>query len=84
MLEEIMTITCMGIDLAKSVFQLHGADAEGRQVLGRRVTGANRRDMTQTGPTIDALAQQAILRYACSVFLDSACVGGGSWRTPLR
>lgn len=32
-----MTITYMGIDLAKSVFQLHGADTEGRQVLGKRL-----------------------------------------------
>ena len=32
-----MRITTLGIDLAKSVFQLHGVDARGRAVLSRRV-----------------------------------------------
>lgn len=32
-----MTVTTIGIDLAKSVFQIHGADAEGRPVLRRRL-----------------------------------------------
>ncbi len=32
-----MDITTLGIDLAKNVFQLHGADARGRAVLSRRV-----------------------------------------------
>jgi transposase len=39
-----MTITYMGIDLAKSVFQLQGADAEGRHVLSKRL----RRDQLLT------------------------------------
>lgn len=30
-------ITTLGIDLAKSVFQLHGVDAEGRAVLRRQL-----------------------------------------------
>ena len=30
-------ITILGIDLAKSVFQLHGVDAEGRAVLRRQL-----------------------------------------------
>ena len=30
------TITTLGVDLAKSVFQLHGSDAEGRVVLHRQ------------------------------------------------
>jgi hypothetical protein len=30
-------ITVLGIDLAKSVFQLHGVDAEGRAVLRRQL-----------------------------------------------
>ena len=32
-----MDITTLGIDLAKSVFQLHGVDARGQAVLSRRV-----------------------------------------------
>jgi transposase len=31
------TITTIGIDLAKSVFQLHGIDAEGRPLLRRQL-----------------------------------------------
>jgi len=31
-----MHITTLGIDVAKSVFQLHGVDARGRAVLSRR------------------------------------------------
>lgn len=33
-----MHITTVGIDVAKTVFQLHGADARGRAVFSRRVT----------------------------------------------
>jgi hypothetical protein len=32
-----MAITVVGLDLAKNVFQAHGADAEGRTVLRRRL-----------------------------------------------
>ena len=32
-----MHITTLGIDVAKNVFQLHGADARGRAVFSRRV-----------------------------------------------
>jgi transposase len=32
-----MTVTTIGIDLAKAVFQIHGADAEGRPILRRRL-----------------------------------------------
>ena len=35
-----MTIKALGIDLAKNVFQLHGADATGTPVLRRRVLRA--------------------------------------------
>ena len=33
----IYNITTLGIDLAKSVFQLHGVDAEGKVLLRRRL-----------------------------------------------
>lgn len=32
-----MAIATVGLDLAKNVFQLHGADAEGRVVLRKRL-----------------------------------------------
>lgn len=65
-LEEIMTITYMGIDLAKSVFQLHGADAEGRQVLGKRL----RRD--QLLPELTKLRP-------CIIGIE-ACTGAFFWQ----
>lgn len=33
-----MNITALGIDLAKNVFQLHGADQRGKKVLSKRLT----------------------------------------------
>ena len=36
-MEEVVTV---GLDIAKSVFQVHGVDAEGRVVLQRRLTRA--------------------------------------------
>lgn len=32
-----MTVAFIGIDLAKNVFQLHGANADGKAVLKRRI-----------------------------------------------
>jgi transposase len=32
-----MTITVIGLDLAKNVFQIHGIDAAGRAVLRRKL-----------------------------------------------
>jgi len=40
-----MTVAFIGIDLAKNVFQLHGANNDGQAVLKRRI----RRDLTATG-----------------------------------
>ena len=34
-----MEITTLGIDLAKSVFQLHGVDADGAVVLQKKLRG---------------------------------------------
>lgn len=36
-MEEVSTI---GLDIAKSVFQAHGADATGRQLFSQRITRA--------------------------------------------
>jgi transposase len=33
-----MRVTTLGIDLAKSIFRLHGVDARGTVVLGRQLT----------------------------------------------
>lgn len=33
-----MTVVALGLDLAKSVFQMHGVDASGRAVLRRRLS----------------------------------------------
>jgi transposase len=41
--EEVSTI---GLDIAKSVFQAHGADAAGHQLCRRRMMGAVRRMRT--------------------------------------
>jgi len=32
-----MKVTTIGLDIAKQIFQVHGADAEGRTVLRRRL-----------------------------------------------
>ena len=38
-----MTITTVGIDLAKNVFAVHGVDQNGRTVLVKPKEGANKR-----------------------------------------
>lgn len=53
-------ITTVGIDLAKSVFSLHGVDANGRTVLGRTV----RRD--RLGEAVAGLSPCVIGMEACS------------------
>jgi len=61
-----MTITLMGIDLAKNVFQLHGVDAGGNAVLKKRV----RRD--------GLLAELAAVP-ACRIGIE-ACTGAFWWQ----
>ena len=39
-----MNITTLGIDLAKSIFQLHGVDERGNVVLQKRVTRSKLRE----------------------------------------
>jgi transposase len=34
----MQTITTIGLDIAKSVFQVHGIDAEGKVVIRRQLT----------------------------------------------
>lgn len=44
-------ITILGIDLAKSVFQLHGVDAEGRVVLRRQLRRSQMLEFFQRLPS---------------------------------
>ena len=39
-----MTVTTLGIDLAKNIFHLHGVDALGKVAIQKRVTRANLRE----------------------------------------
>ena len=63
-------VTTVGIDLAKSVFSLHGVDGLGRAVLRRTV----RRDQLET-----VVAQLP----ACLIGME-ACSGAHEWGAALR
>ncbi|MBC8740947.1 transposase, partial [Paraburkholderia sp. UCT31] len=54
-----MEIDLLGIDLAKRVFQLHGADARGRAVYRNKVS------RTALIETVRALRPQMIAMEAC-------------------
>lgn len=54
-----MEIDILGIDLAKRVFQLHGADVRGRPVYRNKVS---RTPLTET---VQALRLQTIMMEAC-------------------
>jgi transposase len=45
-----MRIAVLGIDLAKSIFHLYGADERGRRVLSQRVSRAKLATMVATLP----------------------------------
>lgn len=61
----IGNITTLGIDLAKSVFQLHGVDAEGRAVLHRQLWRSQMLEFFQRLPS-------------CLVGME-ACAGAHYW-----
>ena len=77
-------ITTIGLDLAKQVFQIHGADAEGSPIFVRKVErasgatalqGRGRRTRQQDGAGhLDALNQGRDI---------SAGSGVGEWRSEL-
>jgi transposase len=48
----VMDITTVGIDVAKNVFPLHGADARGRAVLSRRVKRSQLDAVTSLPPGV--------------------------------
>ncbi|MES2204747.1 MAG: IS110 family transposase [Pseudomonadota bacterium] len=60
-----MNITTLGIDLAKNVFQLHGADQAGKAVLKKTVTRAKLPSIVAQLP-------------ACTVVME-ACGGANFW-----
>ena len=62
-------ITTVGLDLAKNVFQLHGADASGRAVLRRKLRRKLRR-----GQVLEVLAGLP----RCTVAME-ACGGAHHW-----
>lgn len=61
-----MTITDMGIDLAKNVFQLHGVDADGDCTLTKRVRRESLLQLLQTIPS-------------CRIGIE-ACTGAFYWQ----
>ncbi|WFE89879.1 IS110 family transposase [Roseibium porphyridii] len=60
-----MTVDTLGIDIAKNVFQLHGANRNGKPVLKRRVMG-------------DQLIEVLTQIEPCTVVLE-ACTGAFYW-----
>ena len=51
-----MNVTTLGIDLAKSIFQLHGVDDRGKVALQKRVTrGKLRETVAQLPPCVIGL-----------------------------
>ena len=65
-----MTVAFLGIDLAKNVFQSHGADADGQPVLKRRI----RRE--------GLLVEIAGLK-PCIIGIE-ACTGAVYWQRQLK
>jgi len=62
-------VTTIGLDIAKSVFQAHGADADGRQLFSRRIT---------RGKLLEFFAEQP----RCLVAME-ACGGAHHWARAL-
>lgn len=65
-----MTVTVLGIDLAKRVFQLHGIDAHGRVLVSRRVS---------RGKLVETVVQLAPEMVAME-----ACCGAHHWGRRFR
>lgn len=67
----LKTVTRIGLDLAKNVFQMHGVDARGEVVLARPVRrGA-------LAKFFASLPRCPVAMVACS----SGITGGGNWRS---
>lgn len=61
----MMNITTVGIDLAKNVFHIHGADAKGKPVMSKRLTRAKLSDFVANLPP-------------CLIAME-ACGGAHQW-----
>ena len=59
-----MHITILGIDLAKSVFQLHGIDDDGRVVLRKKVRRGALLDTISGLATGPVRSQRSDIRFA--------------------
>ena len=68
-----MEITTLGIDLAKSIFQLHGVDADGEVVLQKELRG---------GAVLGHAGRSAQTRHALRLKLDNP-MGAGNTGRPL-
>ena len=62
-------VSTIGLDIAKNVFQAHGADARGRQLFNRRIA---------RGKVIEFFTEQA----KCLVAME-ACGGAHHWAREL-
>ena len=49
-------ITTMGLDLAKQIFQIHGADAEGNVIINRKL---RRAEVLRPQPAVPEVARPA-------------------------
>jgi transposase len=65
----MVNVTTIGVDLAKSVFQLHGVDAEGSAVLRRQLKRSQMLEFFQRQPT-------------CLIGME-ACAGAHYWAREL-
>lgn len=55
-------VTTIGLDIAKSVFHAHGADASGRMVFSRRLTRAKLLDFFESNQPARLLWKRAAVR----------------------
>lgn len=68
-----MQITCIGLDLAKTVFQGHGVDATGKAVLRKQI---RRHELLKFLATLDRTSD-------CVIGMESCC-GAEHWARALR
>jgi predicted NBD/HSP70 family sugar kinase len=58
----MQTITTIGLDIAKSVFQVHGIDAEGNVLIRRRL---KRRELSSQVMAMISSLMRRLLRPSC-------------------
>jgi transposase len=70
----MQTITTIGLDIAKSVFQIHGVDANGQVVIRRQL---KRRSVLMffsgpSGPFLTVYSSKGIVHYADQLYAKAA------------